>query len=119
MFIVQRFSSIALLEPAEGGGVPAKEMRMYIHGRRTRIRKEQRQENYWKGDWPTFGDETRIIGRYDASSAKTANLGVSSVKRSDYRDSECGWVREGCTKGKPTRDHPCQWSCPWYEVGVG
>ena len=56
----------------------------YIHGRRARTWKEQREveEIYWKGDWPTLGGVMRIIGMYDAISAKAANLGVSSVKLS-------------------------------------
>ena len=39
-------------------------------------------ENYWKGDWLTFGGVMRIIGTYDAINAKAANLGASSIKRS-------------------------------------
>ena len=54
---------------------------VYIHGRRAGTQKEQRQVvNYWKGDWPTFGGVMRIIGTYDATNAKAANLGISSIK---------------------------------------
>ena len=61
----------------------------------------------------------RIIGTYDAISAKTANLGVSSAKRSRYHRSGRGWVWEGCAKRKLTRDHLCRWSHPLCEAGVG
>ena len=83
------FASLVLSEPAEGVAsiVVVIKCRLrkheYIHERRTRTQMEQRQvENYWKGDWLTFGGVMRIIGTYDAINAKAANLGASSIKRS-------------------------------------
>lgn len=84
---IQHFASPTLSGSAKGIGSNVVKSRLrkheYIHGRRTRARKEQRQVvNYWKGDWPTFGGVMRIIGTYDATNAKTANLGTSSITRS-------------------------------------
>ena len=70
--------------------------------------------NYWRGDWLTTGGVARIIGAYDASNAKKANLGVDSVKFPGRR-----WVWEGYAKRGLTRDRLCQQNRPWCGAGVG
>lgn len=60
--------------------------------------------DHWKGDWPAFGGVARIIGMYVAINANTENLGASSVKSPEDRNSEYRRGLKRCMKGKPTRD---------------